>query len=99
LRLKGECNVELLLWHNNKKLITHVNRLKPYFVQKPAVETSPDFFPAEKPATPPPVAVQKEANENFFPNDEFYPWDLEVIHPDPTPSKVISLPQHCTRRR
>ncbi len=34
LRLKGDCNVELLLRHNNEKLITHVNRLKPYFVQK-----------------------------------------------------------------
>jgi hypothetical protein len=32
LRLKGGCNLELLLWHNNKKLISHVNRLKPYFV-------------------------------------------------------------------
>jgi hypothetical protein len=67
LRLKGECNVKLLLQHNNKKLITHVNRLKPYFVQKPAAVTSPDFFPTEKPATPPPVAVQEEADENFFP--------------------------------
>jgi hypothetical protein len=28
LRLKGECNVELLLRHNNKKHITHVNRIK-----------------------------------------------------------------------
>ncbi len=36
LRLKGECNVELLLRHSNKKLITHVNRLKPYFLQKSA---------------------------------------------------------------
>jgi hypothetical protein len=48
LRLKGDCNVELLLRHNNKKLITHVNRLKPYFVQKPAAVSAPDFFPAEK---------------------------------------------------
>ncbi len=59
--------MELFLRHNNKKLITHVNRIKPYFVQKPAAVTSPDFFPAEKPATPPPVAVQQEADENFFP--------------------------------
>jgi hypothetical protein len=52
LRLKGKYNIELLLWHDNKKLVTHVNRLKPYFVPKSAVVTSPDFFPAEKPATP-----------------------------------------------
>jgi len=43
LRLKGECNVELLLRHNNKKLITHVNRLKPYFVPKPAAVQHPTF--------------------------------------------------------
>jgi hypothetical protein len=43
LRLKGECNVELLLRHNNKKLITHVNRLKLYFVPKSAAVSSPTF--------------------------------------------------------
>ncbi len=50
LRLKGDCNVETLLRHNNKKLITHVNRLKPYFVQSPSAVSSPDFFPAQKDA-------------------------------------------------
>ncbi len=33
LRLKGDCNVEILLRHNNKKLITHVNRLKPLLIK------------------------------------------------------------------
>ncbi len=48
LRLKGECNVELLLRHNNKKLIVHVNRLKPYFVPKSAaVEHPTSFQPSE----------------------------------------------------
>jgi hypothetical protein len=64
--------VELLLRHNNKKLITHVNRIKPYFVQKPAAVTSPDFFPAEKPATPPPVACNKKRMKIFFPTIFFH---------------------------
>jgi len=77
LRLKGDCNVELLLRHNNKKLITHVNRLKPYFVQKPAAVTSPDFFPAAKATTPPPPAlVQKSSSENFF-DQELLPYHIE----------------------
>ncbi len=84
LRLKGDCNIELLLRHNNKKLITHVNRLKPYFVQSPAAVSSPDFFPAQKEATPPPVPQQKETEfENFFPyQDEIL---KEVIYTDPSP--------------
>jgi len=90
LRLKGECNVELLLRHNKKKLIAHVNRLKPYFVQKPAAVTSPDFFPAEKSAPPPPTSVQQQADENFFPNEDFYPGDTEVNCTDPTPSTSAS---------
>jgi hypothetical protein len=74
LRLIGEFNIDLLLWHNNKKLITHVNRLKPYIVPKSAAVTSPDFFPAEKPATPPPVAVQEDATENFSPTTTSTLW-------------------------
>jgi hypothetical protein len=85
LRLKGDCNVEILLRHNNKKLITHVNHLKPYFVQSPSTVSSPDFFPAQKDATPPPVAQQtKPQLENFYPyEDEILE---EVIHSDPSPS-------------
>ena len=68
LRLKGDCNVEILLRRNNKKLITHVNRLKPYFVQSPSAISSADFFPAQKDATPPPVQQQNEAQgENVYP--------------------------------
>jgi hypothetical protein len=77
LRLKGECNVELLLRHNNKKLITHVNRLKPYFVPKTAAVESPDFFPAQKPAPPPPALQQNVQTDSLLPYDE------EVIGPDP----------------
>ncbi len=77
LRLKGECNLDLLLRHNNKKLIAHVNRLKPYFVPKSAAVESPGFFPAQKPAPPPPAPQQTAQMENLLPYDE------EVISPDP----------------
>jgi hypothetical protein len=96
LRLKGDCNVELLLRRNNKKLITHVNRLKPYFVQSPAAVSSPDFFPAQKEATPPPVPQQKEAElQNFFPyEDEIFE---EVNYTDPSPP--TRFPHQDSRRQ
>jgi hypothetical protein len=65
LRLKGECNMELLLRHNNKKLITHVNRLKPYCVQSPAAVSSPNFFSVQKDATPQ-CKCKKRQNSKFF---------------------------------
>ncbi len=89
LRLKGDCNVELLLRHNNKKLITHVNCLKPYFVQKPAAVSSPDFFPAERLATPPPTADQPNNEEEIVIEDEFFPYEQEVIRTEPlTPGQL-----------
>jgi len=89
LRLKGDCNVEILLRRNNKKLITHVNRLKPYFVQSPSAVSSPDFFPAQKDATPPPVQQQNEAQgENVYPyEDEILE---EVTRTDPSPPNRIT---------
>jgi len=89
LRLKGDCNVVLLLRHNKKKLITHVSRLKPYFVQKPASATHPR------------MDVQEAADENFFPYDEHYPSDREVTCTDPTPSRPVLLPQqrYLSRRK
>jgi hypothetical protein len=85
--------------HNNKKLITHVNRLKTYFVQKPIAVTSPDFFPADKPVTSPPVTVQQEADKKNFPYYQPYPSDREVTRTDPTPSNAASLPQHRSHCR
>jgi hypothetical protein len=98
LRLKGECNVELLLRHNNKKLITHVNQLKPYFVQKPAAVSSPDFFPAEKPATPQPMTAQQQAGEEIFVDDEFFPYERVVTSTDPSNFRAACPTQqrpHC----
>ncbi len=95
LRLKGECNAELLLRHNNKKLITHMNRLKPFFVQSPAAVSSPDFFPAQKDATPP-VQTQKETElKNFFPYDDKI--FEEVNSTDPSPPTQRFLRQNSCR--
>ncbi len=92
---KSDCNVEILLRHNNKKLIIHVNRLKPYFVQSPSTVSSPDFFPAQKAATPPPIQQQNVQLENFYPyEDEILE---EVIHTDP--SAATRAPQALPRRR
>jgi hypothetical protein len=98
--LKGECNVELLLQHNNKKLITHVNQLKPYFVQKPAAVSSPDFFPPEKVATPPPTVEQQNNDKEDFIEDKFFPYKQEVIRTDPSNFRTTRAtrqhPHHCT---
>ncbi len=90
LHLKGECNVELLLRHNNKKLITHVNWLKPYFVPKSAAVSSPDFFPAQKVATPPPAAPENDEMEIFLHDNAYI--EREVTDTDPYATKNILPP-------
>jgi hypothetical protein len=91
LHLKGECNVELFLQHNNKKLITHVNRLKPYFVPKSAAVSSPNFFPAQKPATPPPAAQENDEMENFLHDNGYI--ETEVTDTDPYTAENIVPPR------
>ncbi len=111
LCLKGECNVELLLQHNNKKLISHVNWLKPYFVPKSAAVSSPDFFPAQKSPTPPPAAQENDEMENFLHDNGYIerevtdtdPYATENILPPPprrplTASSSSSLYDEYTRR-
>jgi hypothetical protein len=44
LCLKGDCNVELQLKHNNRKTVVHANRLKPYFVVSKNLAVCPDFL-------------------------------------------------------
>jgi len=74
LRLKGEANPELLLKHNNKKLMVYVNHLKPYFIAAKNIQTSPDFFPTNEPAIKSPRTVQlsKSPAENLI-NMTFQP--------------------------
>ncbi len=89
--------MELLLRHNNKKLITHMNRLKPYFVQSPAAVSSPNFFPVQKDATPP-VQMQKETEFKIF-----FPYEdkilEEVNYPDPSPPTQPFRHQNSRRHR
>ncbi len=90
--------MELLLRHNNKKLITHVNRLKPYFVQSPAAVSSPDFFSAQKDATPPPpVQTQRETEfKKIFPYEDKI---LEEVNStDPSPP-VQRFPRQTSHRQ
>jgi hypothetical protein len=96
LHLKGECNVELLLRHNNKKLITHVNRLKPYFVPKSTAVSSPNFFLAQKPATPPPAAQEIDNTENFLHDNGNI--EKEVSDTDPYTAENILPPPSRGRR-
>ena len=78
LRLKGEANPELLLKHNNKKLMVYVNHLKPYFIAAKNILTSPDFFPTNEPAIKSPRTVQlsKSPAENYqhdIPTYDYFP--------------------------
>ena len=82
--------MELLLRHNNKKLITHVNRLKPYFVPKSAAVDAPDFFPAQKVTTPPPTAPENDEMENFLHDNGYI--ETEVTDTDPFTCLLYTSP-------
>jgi hypothetical protein len=105
LRIKGDCNVELLLLHNNKKLISHVNRLKPYFVPKPNAVASPDFFPVDKPATPPSPPVLPHADENILLPEDYNNYQLnpsplrEVKFADRSPQPAHTQIRACLQQR
>ncbi len=43
-------------------------------MQSPSAVSLPDFFPAQKDATPPPVAQQTDAQ-----TENFYPYDDEIL--------------------
>ncbi len=74
-----------------------MNRLKPYFVQSPAAVSSPDFFPAQKEATPPPVPPQTETEfENFFPYKNEILEEVNITQPSP-PTHTIH--QNLRHRR
>ena len=50
IRLKGEANVEIQLGHNNKKVVVHCNRLKPYFIPIKNSAIHPDTLDSPPPA-------------------------------------------------
>jgi hypothetical protein len=50
IHLKGDANIEIQLWHNNRKTVVHTNRLKPYFVAFPNSAFHPDNLPHSQPS-------------------------------------------------
>ncbi len=46
MHLKGDANVKIQLYHNNRKTGVHANRLKPYFVAYKNSAVHPDFLPS-----------------------------------------------------
>jgi hypothetical protein len=75
LHLKGDCNIEIQLKHNNRKTVVHANRLKPNFVVLKNLAVCPDFIqvqqPSHQPATQfdaPPVTQTNDTVTNFYDN-------------------------------
>ena len=58
LQFKSPVNVEILLAHSNRKLIVHVNRLKPYVLSQDII-------------SPPPSQTLHANNENLQPDIQF----------------------------
>jgi hypothetical protein len=57
LHLKGDCNIELQLKHNNRKTVVHANRLKPYFVASKNLAVCPDFIEGQQPHPQPTAPI------------------------------------------
>jgi hypothetical protein len=76
LRLKGDCNIEIQLKHNNQKTVIHANRLKPYFVVSKNLAVCPDFMEGQQPAKQPDAPINtslvtqtKDNVANFYDNN------------------------------
>jgi hypothetical protein len=67
LHLKGDCNIEIHLKHNNQKTVLYANRLL-YFVASKNSAVCPDFMEGKQPATTPPAEIVtspvKQTNDN-----------------------------------
>jgi hypothetical protein len=110
LRLKGDCNVELQLKHNNRKTVVHANRLKPYFVAFKNLAVCPDFIESQQPQPQPTAPIitspveQTEDNAAHFYDDS--PMMLNLpdlqhaqIAPPQNPSLVVNPPSISRRTR
>ncbi len=110
LRLKGDCNVELQLKHNNRKTVVHANRLKPYFVASKNLAVCPDFIEGQQPQPQPtahivtsPVEQTEDNAAQFYDNS---PTMLNLpdlqhmqIAPPQNPSLVLNPPSISRRTR
>ncbi len=110
LRLKGDCNIEIQLKHNNRKTVIHANRLKPYFVVSKNLAVCPDFMENEHPATQLAASIDNtpttQANDTVtqFYNDILTMPNLPdlqhaQIAPPQNPSLVVNPPSIARRTR
>ncbi len=97
IRLKGEANIEIQLRHNNKKVVVHCNRLKPYFLPIKNSAIHPDTLDSPPPARD----VPQIAPDPSTPDDNqqiLLPPLLEVTHTAPSPA-IIQPSQTISQRR
>ncbi len=87
LLLKGDCNIEIQLKHNNRKAVVHANRLKPNSVASKNLAVCPDFIDSQ------PLPQQ-------FPGD-VHPLYLKTTRLNDAPcchtfkrSNILNLPLH-----
>ena len=98
IRLKGEANVEIQLRHNNKKVVVHCNRLKPYFVPIKNSAIHPDVLDSPPPIRDAPQIVPDPPT----PTDNqqiLLPPIVEVTHTAPSPAIIQPSQTKSPRRR
>ncbi len=98
VRLKGEANVKIQLRHNNKKVVVHSNRLKPYFVPVPNAAIYPDNL-NEVPTTNEPPQDTSYASTPDDNQQILLPTSMEVTHTAPSPAVTQPSQTISPRRR
>jgi hypothetical protein len=110
LRLKGDCNLEIQLKHNNRKTVVHANRLKPYFVVSKNLAVCPDFMEGQQPQPQPtapivtsPVAQTEDNVAQFYDDTLTMPNLPDLQHAQITPGQntllVVNPPSISRRTR
>jgi hypothetical protein len=112
-QLKGVNNAELLLKHNGKKLLVHVNRLKPYIMPTESSDTRTQVPDAAQEGGPPRSVLKKEKEkvsreivtaQPYFSEPALPPWAGEALR-HPTYAEVarqvppVEGPAQTPRRR
>jgi hypothetical protein len=111
LKLKGDANLELQLCHNNRKIVVHAIRLKPYFVAAKNAAVFPehlapatDLQPLAKPLVQPPLMLTPTVDQHF-PDENFFPQVIPPLQPTyaevagtrPSPSQRALAPTRANR--
>ncbi|MFM7188328.1 MAG: RNase H-like domain-containing protein, partial [Armatimonadota bacterium] len=108
IRLKNDNNVELRLRHNDKKLLVHCARLKPYIVHTNASATFPELPPTPS-TNVTPNSTPEHSAETWEYTEPETTWDFARFQDDfpelrpttptpPTPA-AIETPAEPARRR